>query len=510
MATQGNEHHLKSGEVGEEGLMAAKMDNYITTVTIIVVQIAVIVGFAFMTYSAPHAGWASSYGYFRDVNVMIFFGFGFLMTFLHRHGLSAIGYCLVISALTAEMSLCAEYLVNKGSEVPKIEDKYPINIENLMNALFCAGAVMISYGAVIGKVTPLQLVVMAILEVFAFWVNIRLVFGEIEAHDVGGGMVIHTFGAYFGLAATWWLNKSAVNDNPEEKSIYSSDLFSLTGTIFLWVLWPSFQSAVAGPEERQFLAVTNTFVSLCSSTLAFAAVTRWLNKSKFDVVHMQNATLAGGVAMGVAGDMNMGMHGAMLAGFGAGTLSCIGYTLVLPILAKFSIHDTCGVHNLHGMPGILGAVVGIIVTAQLGDGKDNGTRGIRGFTKADGSGVGAGDQALALFVSLAMGLGCGFLTGFLMTWPLRMLGVVVPDAELFNDRLFFGESDDYVDIVTGISQPALMQGDASSQPVAQATPVAPQKVAEPAAAETNAVVVPVESSVQQVKIKDTMYEESDI
>merc|ERR1719162_2230146 len=117
---------------------------------------------------------------------------------------------------------------------------------------------MISYGAVIGKVTPLQLVVMAILEVFAFWVNIRLVFGEIEAHDVGGGMVIHTFGAYFGLAAT-----------------------------------------------------------------------RWLNKSKFDVVHMQNATLAGGVAMGVAGDMNMGLHGAMIGGFSAGVLSCVGYSKVM-------------------------------------------------------------------------------------------------------------------------------------------------------------------------------------
>lgn len=36
-----------------------------------------------------------------------------------------------------------------------------------------------------------------------------------------------------------------------------------------------------------------------------------------------------------------------------------------PILEeKLKIQDTCGVHNLHGMPGILGAIVGA-VTASL-------------------------------------------------------------------------------------------------------------------------------------------------
>ena len=36
------------------------------------------------------------YNYFRDVNVMIFFGFGFLMTFLRKYGYSAIGTVVAI------------------------------------------------------------------------------------------------------------------------------------------------------------------------------------------------------------------------------------------------------------------------------------------------------------------------------------------------------------------------------------------------------------------------------
>lgn len=360
---------------------------------------------------------------------MIFFGFGFLMTFLHRHGLSAIGYCLVISALVVELSLVVEYLFHKG-DYEQIEDSYAVSIVQLMNGLFCAAAVMISYGAVIGKVTPFQLVVMGIVEVFSFWANFRICVLEHEAHDVGGGMMIHTFGAYFGLAATWWVTylQPATKGNCEEKSIYSSDIFSLAGTIILWCLWPSFQSAVAGSEQNQIRAITNTFFSLCSSTLAFCVFSRLLNNKKFDVVHMQNATLAGGVVMGVAGDMDLGIHGAMLAGFASGAVSCLGYSQILPLLLKLNIHDTCGVNNLHGMPGVMSAVVGIIAVAKLDDGTPD-------------------KQVIALFVTMGMSIGCGCLAGFLMTVPLRAFGVKVPDEELFNDRLFFGEAEDYVDAV---------------------------------------------------------------
>ena len=82
------------------------------------------------------------------------------------------------------------------------------------------------------------------------------------------------------------------------------------------------------------------------------------------MVHLQNSTLAGGVAMGVAGDMSLGVQGCIAGGFVAGTVSCFGYTYLIPILEKCNIHDTCGVNNLHGMPGVLGAIISIIAMSN--------------------------------------------------------------------------------------------------------------------------------------------------
>lgn len=34
-----------------------------------------------------------------------------------------------------------------------------------------------------------------------------------------------------------------------------------------------------------------------------------------------------------------------------------------PLLEKIKIQDTCGIHNLHAMPGVIGGIVGAITAA---------------------------------------------------------------------------------------------------------------------------------------------------
>lgn len=101
---------------------------------------------------------------------------------------------------------------------------------SLITADFSAAAVLITFGAVLGKVSRLQLLVIAFIEIIMFTVNEFILLQELEVADAGGSMVIHCFGAYFGLALAFVLQRPADTDNnPKEGSVYHSDLFAFIG-----------------------------------------------------------------------------------------------------------------------------------------------------------------------------------------------------------------------------------------------------------------------------------------
>lgn len=89
---------------------------------------------------------------------------------------------------------------------------------------------------------------------------------------------MHLFGAYFGLAVSRMLYSEAMVGNKKQGSGYTSDLFSMIGTVFLWMFWPSFNGAAAAVGEPQHRAVLNTYFSLCASVVASFAVSSLLNE----------------------------------------------------------------------------------------------------------------------------------------------------------------------------------------------------------------------------------------
>lgn len=75
---------------------------------------------------------------------------------------------------------------------------------------------------------------------------------------------MHAFGAYFGLAVSAVLRPSKEENEAgaNESSTYLSDLFAMVGTIFLWIFWPSFNSALLDDVAQQQRAILNTYLSL--------------------------------------------------------------------------------------------------------------------------------------------------------------------------------------------------------------------------------------------------------
>ncbi|NWW27639.1 RHAG protein, partial [Falcunculus frontatus] len=358
------------------------------------------------------------YPHFQDVHVMIFVGFGFLMTFLKKYGFSSVGFNMLIAAFGLQWGILMQgfWHIEGG--------KIHVNISSMINADFSTATALISFGALLGKTSPIQMLILTLLEITIFACNEHLVTEVLQATDVGASMTIHAFGAYFGLAAAFILYRPGLaKKHEDDESTYHSDMFAMIGTLFLWLFWPSFNSAIAASNEAQATAIINTYYSLAACTIITFALSSLVHKrGKFSMVLIQNATLAGGVAVGTCADLAIHPFSAMFIGVIAGIVSVLGFQFLTPVLAsKLKIQDTCGVHNLHGLPGILGGIAGIIVTATK--------REIR-----DGHLLTPGMQAAALGSTLGIALVGGALTGAILKLPF--LGQV-SDQNCFDDSAYW-------------------------------------------------------------------------
>ena len=60
-----------------------------------------------------------------------------------------------------------------------------INVESLIGADFCTATILISFGVVIGKLNPFQLLFMGIIETILFTINMHIGYVMFGAIDVG-------------------------------------------------------------------------------------------------------------------------------------------------------------------------------------------------------------------------------------------------------------------------------------------------------------------------------------
>jgi len=375
---------------------------------------------------------------------MIFVGFGFLMCFLKSHNWGSIGYNYLVACWAIQITILWSHfwkqVIAYYEDPSRSFEKLPLTIETILEAEFGAAAVLISMGAILGKCSLFQLFAMSNFNVFFYTLNRAIVFQIFKATDIGESMTIHTFGAYFGVISTWFYQpKQAIEDKHElGKSNYLSDLVSMTGTLFLFVYWPSFNGGAAS-GSKQMRAVINTYISLTASVIASIIVSRITKGRKLEMEIVLNASLAGGVAMGSNADIIAKSYGAMLAGFIVGCVSSFGYAILGPYLTKkINLHDTCGVHNLHGMPGVIAGIISAIVISRGGE--NFGDNYALNFDGTRSPSKQAGYQLAALATSLGFAIFGGIVSG-LLSGNHNPFFEPVPVDHFFDDMFAWDECE---------------------------------------------------------------------
>ena len=329
--------------------------------------------------------------YNRAIHIMamLLLGFGFLMVFVRGYGLSA----LTATYMMVAVAIPGYFLLKTSGWFGHAVS----GIEGLVLTEFAAASLLICAGAVLGRLKMWQYLALAVLFLPAYtlneWILLEGGWGLV-AHgafvDTGGSIVIHAFGALFGLGVAINMTTRKDQDVPVE-SDSTSDRFSLLGSMVLWVFWPSFCAALVAPELIP-ATVMNVIFALCGSTLLTYFATTLLRRG-IDAADIANATLAGGVAIGSTCD-RVSLPVAFAIGAMAGFAATFGFAVIQEKLQKaLRLVDTCGVSNLHGIPGLLGGLAALIFVG----------------------GIDKGAQGLGIGITIAIALVTGLIAGKILS-----------------------------------------------------------------------------------------------
>ena len=328
--------------------------------------------------------------YTRSIHIlaMLLLGFGFLMVFVRRYGYSSI----TATYLAVSVAIPYYFLIKGWGIMGEVCPSNQIN--TLLFAEFAAASLLIAIGAPLGRLKMPQYILSALLFIPAYilneWIVLGGAFGMMDGFmDTAGSITIHAFGAYFGLGMIMRMT-TRKEFEMEIPSVKTSNQFSLLGSMVLWLFWPSFCSAMVEPSLVPLTAI-NTIIALCGATIATYLFSCLLRNGKVEVADMANAALAGGVAIG-ATCANITPVYAFLVGIIGGAISVIGYAIIQPALQKMLKGiDTCGVHNLHGMPGVFGGLTAVLFVSSKGN------------------------QVLGIVITVVIALIAGLITGQILT-----------------------------------------------------------------------------------------------
>ncbi|MHC4358095.1 MAG: ammonium transporter, partial [Planctomycetota bacterium] len=212
--------------------------------------------------------------------------------------------------------------------------------------------------------------------------------------DFAGSTVVHSVGAWFGLAGTMLVGPRIGKYNKDgtinKMGSHNIPLATL-GTLFLWFGWFGFNGgSTLRADASVSLTIINTNIAAGAGGVA-CLLFGWLRAKRFDAEAIFLGILGGLVAI-TAGSNRVEPWGALIIGSVAGSLVLIGYDLLDKI---FKIDDPVGAITVHGFGGVVGTIaVAILAPAD---------------TLNHGRLLQVGVQFLGITVAFVWAFGLGFL-----------------------------------------------------------------------------------------------------
>ena len=181
------------------------------------------------------------------------------------------------------------------------------------------------------------------------------------ALDFAGGTVVHINAAIAGLVGSYMVGKR-IGFGREALAPHSLTL-TMVGASLLWVGWFGFNAGSAGAANGiAGLAFINTILATGAAAVSWI-VAEALHKGKASMLGAASGAVAGLVTITPAAGF-VGPMGSIVMGIIAGPLCLWGVSGLKRILKA---DDTCDVFGVHGVGGILGAILtGVFCAGSLG------------------------------------------------------------------------------------------------------------------------------------------------
>lgn len=182
-----------------------------------------------------------------------------------------------------------------------------------------------------------------------------------EALDFAGGTVVHINAAVGGLVGAYMVGKR-IGFGREALPPHSLTL-TMVGASLLWVGWFGFNAGSAGAANGiAGLAFINTIVATGAAAVSWIVAEAFI-KGKPSMLGAASGAVAGLVTITPAAGF-VGPMGSIVMGLLAGPLCLWGVSGLKRLL---KVDDVCDVFGVHGVGGILGAVLtGVFCAASLG------------------------------------------------------------------------------------------------------------------------------------------------